>query len=214
MTTATPAKSKLASFLKSYGPSRIKKMLWDKEFSQGQWNFIDNTEGDCVYENLEKYAKNGSILDLGCGPGNTANELSSGAYHSYVGVDISEAALDKARKRTAVNGRTGKNTFVQGDFVNYEPIEKFDVILFRESMYHVPMGKIRSTLDRLSAYLKEGGVFIVRMYTGDAESGGKDKPRPTAMIRIMEEAFEVVEKRRYDGDRHPHVLVLKPSHRK
>jgi SAM-dependent methyltransferase len=214
MTSATPAKSKLASFLKSYGPSKIKKMLWDKEFSQGQWNFIDNTEGDCVYENLEKYARTGSILDLGCGPGNTANELANGAYHSYVGVDISEAALEKARKRTIVNGRAEKNTFVQGDFVNYEPIEKFDVILFRESMYHVPMGKIKHTLDRLSAYLKEGGVFIVRMYTGDAESGGKDKPRPTAMIQIMETEFEVVEKRRYEGERHPHVLVLRPRRRR
>jgi SAM-dependent methyltransferase len=214
MSVVTPAKSKITSFLKSYGPSKIKKLLWDKEFSGGQWDFIDDTTGDCVYENLEKYARNGSILDLGCGPGNTANELAVGAYQSYVGVDISESALEKARKRTTVNGRAGKNTFVQGDFVNYEPIEKFDIILFRESMYHVPMGKIKQTLDRLSSYLKDGGVFVVRMYTSDKDSGGKDKPRPTAMIQIMETEFEVVEKRRYDGESHPHVLVLRPRNRR
>ena len=80
-------------FLASYAPSSIKKRLWDRDFSGGKWDFIDNTVGDCVYPHLEKYAKGGDILDLGCGPGNTANELASDAYRSYIGVDISEAAL-------------------------------------------------------------------------------------------------------------------------
>ena len=88
----------------SYGPSGIKKRLWDKEFSSTKWNFIDNTMGDCVYPFLEKYANNGNILDLGCGPGNTANELAASAYKTYIGVDISEAALEKATKRTQENG--------------------------------------------------------------------------------------------------------------
>jgi SAM-dependent methyltransferase len=211
MPIATPRKSKIASFLKSYGPSTIKKLLWDKEFSQGQWDFIDDTTGDCVYENLEKYARNGIILDLGCGPGNTANELAVSAYQRYVGVDISEAALEKARKRTVENGRAEKNTFVRGDFVSYEPIQKFDVILFRESIYHVPMGKIKETLERFSHYLKEGGVLMVRLFTADKGSGGKEKPRPTAMIQIMETEFDVVEKNRYDDERHPHVLILRPK---
>lgn len=210
MDIAERTKTLVERFLMSYGPSSIKKRLWDKEFASTKWDFIDHTEGDCVYENLEKYAHNGTILDLGCGPGNTANELAISAYQRYVGVDISEEALMKARKRTEREGRTGKNTFVQGDFVNYEPIEKFDVILFRESMYHVPMGKIKDTLNRLSIYLKDGGVFIVRMFTADEGTGGKEKPRPTAMIHIMETEFDVVEKNRYDGERHPHVLVLRP----
>src|ERR1700722_17789228 len=204
MSNATPAKNLIASFLKSYGPSGIKKLLWDKEFSAGQWDFIDHTEGDCVYENLEKYAKNGSILDLGWGPGNKANEWASSAYQSYVGVDISEAALTKARSRTEENGRSSKNTFVRGDFVSYEPIQKFDVILFRESMYHVPMGKIKYTLDRLSTYLKEDGLFIVRIYSTDKETDGKDKPRPIAMLAILEKEFDVVEKRTYEGERRSH----------
>jgi 2-polyprenyl-3-methyl-5-hydroxy-6-metoxy-1,4-benzoquinol methylase len=213
MAIAERTKTLVERFLMSYGPSSIKKRLWDKEFSSTKWDFINHTEGDCVYENLEKYANNGSVLDLGCGPGNTANEMAVNSYQKYVGVDISEEALAKARKRTEMEGRTAKNTFVQSDFVNYNPIEKFDVILFRESMYHVPMGKIKHTLDRLSAYLKEGGVFVVRMYTADPDSGGKEKPRPTAMIQIMETEFDVVEKRRYDGERHPHVLVLRPRRR-
>src|SRR5271154_1530245 len=106
-------------FIMSYGPSGLKKRLWDKEFSSTKWDFIDNTAGDCVYPHLEKYAQNGSILDLGCGPGNTANELASEAYRSYIGVDISEAALAKAVRRTRENGRADKNSFVRADFLGY-----------------------------------------------------------------------------------------------
>ncbi|MFY9691470.1 MAG: class I SAM-dependent methyltransferase, partial [Candidatus Acidiferrales bacterium] len=163
---------------------------------------------------LEKYANNGSILDLGCGPGNTANELNASVYQHYVGVDISEAALEKARKRTSENGRDRKNVFAQGDFVGYKPTQQFDVILFRESMYHVPIVKIKETLDRYANYLKPAGVLIVRIATSDKEHGGKDKPRPAAMVRVMETEFDVVEKRRYDGVTCPTVLVLRPKNRK
>src|SRR5271168_4738318 len=96
-------------FMMSYGPSDIKKRLWDKEFSGTKWDFINITVGDCVYPYLEKYAQNGNILDLGCGPGNTANELAENVYKTYMGVDISEAALAKAVKRTEKNGRAHKN---------------------------------------------------------------------------------------------------------
>jgi SAM-dependent methyltransferase len=212
MSISTPNKNRIASFLKSYGPSRIKKLLWDKEFSGGQWNFIDDTMGDCVYESLEEYAKNGAILDLGCGPGNTANELAENVYTCYIGVDISEAALEKARKRTHESGRQGKNIFVQGDFVAYKPTQEFDVILFRESMYHVPIGRIKETLDHYASYLKKDGVIIVRIATSDKDHGGADKPRPTAMVKLMEEEFNVVEKRRYEGVSRPTVLILRQRH--
>jgi SAM-dependent methyltransferase len=194
--------------LKSYGPSNLKRVLWDKEFSSTKWDFIDNTADDCVYPYLEKYNRNGSILDLGCGPGNTANELNENAYQTYIGVDISEAALAKGRKRTEKTGRTGKNHFLCDDFINYQPTAKFDVILFRESMYHVPLHKVKSTLDRLSSSLKEGGVFVVRMSTFSRD-GKNNKLRPAAMMRIMENEFDVVEKQQH-GEGGPTVIVFRP----
>src|SRR6266851_1002877 len=181
--------------LLSYGPSPIKRMVWDQEFSSGKWNFIDNTAGDCVYSHLDRYAKNKSVLDLGCGPGNTANEMAP-EYRTYIGVDISEEALAKARRRTEANGRAAKNSFERGDFLSYVPPQQFDVILFREAMYHVPLGKVRPVLDRFSKYLANGGVFIVRMYLVDLKNG-KGKYRPTAMMDIMEKEFEVLEKTHY-----------------
>src|SRR5579863_1096594 len=186
-------------FLLSYGPTNIKRRFWDKEYSEEKWSFAYNTVGDCVYSHLEKHAAGGSILDIGCGSGNTATEMSEKCYQSYLGVDISEAALAKARRRSRECGRQDKNRFECGDFLTYTPTGKYDVILFRESMYHVPLGKVKATLDRFSPYLKDGGVFVVRLFVSSGDSpDSKDKYRPAAMLNIMETEFDVVEKGRYE----------------
>jgi SAM-dependent methyltransferase len=195
----------------SYGPSGVKKRLWDKEFSGTKWDFIDNTAGDCVYPYLAKYAQNGNILDLGCGPGNTANELPANVYQTYIGVDISEAALAKAVKRTHENGRDSKNSFVNSDFLGYKPSQEFDIILFRESLYHVPYGEVLPILKKFSSNLKSSGVFIVRLYAGDSRPGVL-KPRVTAKLDLIKREFDVVESRQFDLPALPSVLVFRPRH--
>jgi SAM-dependent methyltransferase len=197
----------MRGLLKRYGPSKIKMRLWDQEFSGTHWDFINNTVGDCVYPHLEKHLRGGAILDLGCGPGNTGSELAATAYRAYVGVDISEAALGKATRRTEKDGRTDKNRFVCADFINYVPAQKFDVILFRESMYHVPLRKVKATLDHYAKYLIDGGVFIVRMNTSDGK--GSLKRRLTATVAVMEAEFDVLEKCQY-GEFGPTVIVFRP----
>ncbi len=123
----------------------------------------------------------------------------------YVGVDISENALEKGRRRSASGGRGEKNTFEQGDFLTYVPSQQFDVILFRESMYHVPLGKIKTLLDRYAQYLRQGGVFVVRMNA----TGGK-LGRPKAMVSVMATEFDVLERKEH-GPGGPTVIVFRPQ---
>ena len=196
------------SALKSYGPSGLKRILWDKEYSGHKWDFADHTATDCVYSHLQKHAANGSILDLGCGTGNTANELTMNAYEKYLGVDISEICLGKARKRSQENGRAAKNDFVCGDILLFSTPQQFDVVLFRESLYHVPMAKIVSTLNRYSTNLRDNGVFVVRMATSDKD--GTPRPRPTAMIGVIEREFDVVENCYY-RESGATVIVFRPK---
>jgi 2-polyprenyl-3-methyl-5-hydroxy-6-metoxy-1,4-benzoquinol methylase len=201
----------LRGALLSYGPSALRRRVWDKEYRSEKWKFAYNTAGDCVYPHLERFARNGRILDMGCGSGNTATEMANSAYRSYVGVDISEAALEKARKRSLDCGRGDKNTFFCSDFFAYRPSGEFDVILFRESMYHVPIGKVKAILDQYVPYLKDDGVFVIRLFS-TALDGVEEKQRPAAMMKIMETEFDVVEKGRYEERGHPVVLVLRPKH--
>ncbi len=199
----------ISSFVKIYGPSSLKKLLWDKEFESTKWNFMDDTSSDCIYPHLEKFARNGSILDLGCGPGNTANELAMHSYQSYVGVDISEAALAKGVKRTRENGREGKNSFAQGDFLGYKPSQEFDVILFRESLYHAPYNQIIEILEKYSKFLKPTGVFIVRLYATDTVTG-EIKSRVIAKLDLIKSEFDIIESAQYETPGRPTVLVFRP----
>lgn len=201
------AKRFMVGFVMSYGPKGLKQRIWDKEYASNKWHFIDDTVGDCVYPYLEKYTRHGSILDLGCGPGNTANELAETAYRTYLGLDISEEALAKAVARTEASGRAHKNRFTTGDFLQFDPKEKFDVILFRESMYHVPLNKIKSIIRHYSQFLTDRGVIIVRMYLA---MDGKSKFRPTKMIEIIEGNCDVVEKGEHGGEGAATVIVFRP----
>ena len=192
-------------FLLSYGPEALKRHFWEKEYRENKWHFAENSVDDCVYGPLERYANNGKILDLGCGSGNTATEMADSAYSSYLGVDISEEALAKAAKRSEACGRAAKNRFTRSDFFAFDTTERFEVILFRESMYHVPVEKVKTILDKYSNYLADGGVFIVRLYT---MRDGKVKFRPTKMISIIAENYPVLEKGQYE-DRGSVVIVFR-----
>ncbi len=170
-----------------WGSSGVKQSVWDKEYAGGRWDHCDHTPGAHVYGYIEKHCRNGSILDLGCGSGNTGNELNVDKYQSYVGVDISEVAAQKAAQRSEGNGRAVKNRFLQGDIITYVPEQKHDVILFRESIYYVPVIKIKGVLDRYAGYLKEQGVFVVQVSKFATKRGRKIK-------EIIERHYTVVDR--------------------
>lgn len=186
MALARKGQNKLRLALQVYGTGTVKAFLWNREFSRGRWDCLDSSMGDVVYPYIEKNANRGSILDLGCGSGSTGNELGISAYGDYTGVDISALAIDKAKTRTEANGRADKNDYYQSDIFSYLPARQFDVILFRDSIYYIALPKIKGVLDRYSKYLKQEGVFIVRLWSAE----GKYR----RIVEAIESNFAVVEK--------------------
>jgi hypothetical protein len=116
----------------------------------------------------------------------------------------------KAEKRTKECDRTDKNSFVVSDFLGYNPTQAFDIILFRESMYHVPYGQVLPILQKYSKYLTGSGVFIVRLYLGDTQAG-KLKFRVKRKIDLIKRNFEIVEESRHQEPGMPTVLVFRPK---
>jgi 2-polyprenyl-6-hydroxyphenyl methylase/3-demethylubiquinone-9 3-methyltransferase len=194
----------LRALLQVYGPRTLKRYLWNSEFSRGRWDCLDSTASDCVYPSVEKYAARGSILDLGCGSGSTGNELDATAYGDYTGVDISDVAIEKARGRTEQNRRAAKNRYVQSDIVDYVPTRQFDVILFRDSIYYIEVGKIKAMLDRYAGSLTPRGVFIVRI-AGETEKSRRE-------LDIIERNFDVVERQLFHEPT-AIVIVFRPRRR-
>lgn len=174
-----------------YGPARMKREQWDREFKQGRWDYLTDTADDPLYPIVEKYASGGSLLDLGCGSGNTPNEMTEGSYERYVGVDLSEEAVEMARKRTKEKGRAHNTGFTPSDISTYVPDAKYSVILFRESTYYMPLSALKKTMDRYAEFLEEGGVFIVRM---------SDRMKAAPKIwGILEENFRIIEKHHFES---------------
>ena len=184
----------------SWGTAEIKRRLWNKEFQEGRWDFIDHTQGDVVYDVVGKYCRKGRILDLGCGSGNTGCELDVDLYSTYVGVDISDIALEKAVARSRRAGRQNRNRYVRGDIVDYVPEGKFDVILFRESIYYVQGFRIAPLLIRYAESLAPEGVIIVRCH---------DDKVALEFLEMLRSDFRIVESSGSDADG-PFVVVFRP----
>ncbi|MFL6501469.1 MAG: class I SAM-dependent methyltransferase [Candidatus Udaeobacter sp.] len=169
-----PLIARLKNFLRArtqrWAPAALKKALWDQEYSAGRLDYCEDTRGDAVYPILAAHAVGGSILDLGCGHGNTGSELPAECYAIYTGIDVSEVAIQRARVRAVASGRGGKNSYQQGDILGYVPTQPHDVILFRESLYYFPRCRIAPLIDRLGRALKPRGVFIVTFYSADRYS--------------------------------------------
>lgn len=191
---------KARALLQRWGPRPLKRRLWDHEFSHGRWDGIAETPGDPVYEVIVRHARGGSILDLGCGSGNTGCELPAGCCSAYLGVDVSGVALEAARRRSEACGRGSINRYVQADIATFSPGEQHDLILFRETIYYLPERRIPAVLRRYSRCLRPGGVIVIRWY----EAG-----RAGSLLRLASPALECVEDHRLpDGGC---ILVLAPA---
>lgn len=138
---------------------------------------------------------------MAAGPGAVGNELNTAAYDAYIGVDISDVAIEKAIRRTTENHRTDKNHYFQGDILSCVPKGLYDVILFGDSIYYFRSQRVAETLTRYSKYLKQDGVLIVRSWV--------THHRSRAIVRNIERDFDVVEKHLYHESQIV-VIVLQP----
>jgi SAM-dependent methyltransferase len=111
-------------------------------------------------ELIDRVPAGGSALDLGCGAGVPATAQLA-EHCSVVGVDISEAQLQLARKRVP------DATFVRGDlFEVVFPERAFDAISAFYAISHVPRDLHAELLRRIASWLKPGGWFLASMGAG------------------------------------------------
>jgi SAM-dependent methyltransferase len=113
-------------------------------------------------EVLARLDEGSSVLELGCGPGTDAAELSAG--RRYVGVDVSRAQLAIARRRVP------DATFVLGDFTSmaFRPASFDGVVAFYVFM-HVPHAEVVPAFERTFAWLRPGGRLMLSLPTIEAE---------------------------------------------
>lgn len=189
-------KRALFFLFKKIGWASIRKKVWDEEFSDGVWNYLEpnpSQVADKLNYYMEKYCNGGNILELGCGFGKTGLEIDPDKYTHYKGVDISMVAITKAIEfSSADTNRHGKNSFVIGDISAYVPETKYNIILFRESIYYLNKFAIQKMLNKYKGYLKDDGVIIVRIH---------DSHKYKSIIRLIINTYNIQDKFESDTSR-------------
>ena len=130
-------------------------------------NFTRGTVGECDFiENELKYDKSVKILDVGCGTGRHAIELSKRGY-SVTGIDLSETQLARAREKAERNNL--KINFVKQDARNLSFNNEFDIaIMLCEGGF--PLMETDEMnyeiLKSVTKSLRENGKFIFTTLNG------------------------------------------------
>ena len=99
------------------------------------------------------------ILDFGCGVGTISLYLAN-LGHEVTSIDISNKAIDQAKKSAEFLGLSNKINFLTlKDSIPFLNGKIFDLILLIEVIEHLPNDK--ETLKSLTLHLKKGGYMVI-----------------------------------------------------
>lgn len=143
------------------GDIPVSREVWESEYFNDHWKFMKDLDELPRYSIIAGYFRyfksGGSLLDVGCGEGILQEKLGPCYYSKYVGIDVSEAAIDQAALRN-----DDKTVFVCDNALNYTSTERFDAIVFNEILYY--FDEPLQVLEKYKQYLKDDGIIITSLY--------------------------------------------------
>ncbi len=116
---------------------------------------IDVPTADTVSFVASHAPRGGEILEIGCGAGQVASELSKRGYH-VIGVDSDKDAISRARM-------LGVET-VCGEWPDVD-VSRVDVVVFTRSLHHI--SPLPNAIARVHDVLKPRGTILVEDFAFD-----------------------------------------------
>jgi SAM-dependent methyltransferase len=140
-----------------YHREQLDQQTLEEFFNTGRENIdfilgVIRTQLDPAYQPVR-------ALDFGCGVGRLVTALAATAA-SVVGVDVSPAMLQEARKNCAARGVRNVE-FVQGDDDLSQVTGQFDLITSYIVFQHIPIARGEILFRKLIGLLQEGGVAAI-----------------------------------------------------
>ena len=113
------------------------------------WNEQRKLMYDLEFKLIDSYCRPGRVLDVGCSGGYFLDYFKKAGF-DCCGVEIGEEAVKEARKKYRVYA---------GNFPSIKFNEKFDLIVFRGVIEHVPVPK--AYLDKAVQLLNKNGFIYI-----------------------------------------------------
>jgi trans-aconitate methyltransferase len=177
--------------------------VWNADYQAGNWRHLESLSEHAHYSIIASYiaafGTNADVLDMGCGAGVLTRYLYPSSYRHYCGVDVSTAAIGQAMRF----GSDGVIEFKQGNFDTWISENRFDIIVFNESLYYAR--DARATLERFIDTLSPNGWLIVSMHHYGSHH--------YAVWRRVETAFSVMHSTHVENEKGQKwsIKVLRPK---
>lgn len=138
----------------------VSSAQWDSEYQKGYWDKLTDIEEMGHYAiiaaYIQRFTSAPKILDIGCGEGVLLNYLSKDIYSEYLGIDLSQTAIDKATIK-----QDSKTRFQICDISTFTSKSNFDVIILNEVLYY--LSNPVKVMSQLNDSMNASSIFIVSM---------------------------------------------------
>lgn len=152
--------SLITSLLQRLSGKRTAQLRWDERWADpafyGAYRLDELAHYSVIAGYIKELRPGGAILDVGCGDGILRTHLHADAFSRYVGIDFPEAVGRAAARADA------RTAFAASDMREFVAADRFDAIVFNESLYYVD-GPV-AELTRYAGFLAPGGIFVVSMH--------------------------------------------------
>jgi len=126
---------------------------YEKEYKFFPWGILIK---EILTEVPLNATKNSNVLDLMCGTGYLLNKIRLKRKDLILtGIDIDKRYINYAKK--SYKGIK----FICADALDYNPKDKFDLIIITAGLHHVPYKEQRAFVKRVYSFLSTGGKLLV-----------------------------------------------------
>ena len=138
-----------------YSSQHVETMPW----------YNENLDSDLQEELERRKISKGRILDLGTGPATQAVQLAKRGLQ-VTGSDVSEAAINRARKVYVHNNKDKEICFIVDDILNSKIKDKsFDYVFDRGCFHILPIQKRPVYIKEINRILDNRGILFLKCFS-------------------------------------------------
>jgi SAM-dependent methyltransferase len=181
------------------------KVHWEGVYnSRGEqevsW-FQESPEPSLELIGLASAKPDAAIIDIGGGASRLVDTLLMQGFENLTVLDLSEAALDKARSRLGSVARSIR--WIAADVTSWKPDAKYDVWHDRAAFHFLTeRDEQQAYIDRLKQALRPGGYAIIGTFALDGPEKCSGLPvvrqSPETMVVLLGSDFHLVDARRHE----------------